>query len=454
MSSLSAKSLPGLKDFSPAVMAERNYLIDILKQSFQQYAFMPLETPAMESLKTLMGNYGGEGDKLIFKVLNSGDFLHKTTVADFTKGATQFLPHIAEKGLRYDLTLPLARYVAQNRHNLSFPFKRYQIQPVWRADRPQKGRYREFYQCDIDVVGSKSLLHEAEMLALVHQVLHQLHLKKFTLQLNHRLLIKAIAIFVEAKEEKFIARELDKLDRIGLEKVLESFHQQGLPGDKLELITSLFQLEGTLETQLDFLTKKLGHIPEAEEGIKQLKQIVVYFQKFFPHPHNITINPTLARGMDYYTGAIFEIKVPNTTIGSIVGGGRYDNLTALFGLQEVSGIGLSFGLDRMYDILKEKQLFPPFTATTRLLLVPMEAHTEVQAIQHLVTIRQQSTLIAEIYPATKKLQKALTYAHKKNISWVAILGEREIETQTLTLKNMQLGTQKNCTLERLIQQIK
>ncbi len=437
-------SLPsGFRDIDTEAFLQRKYITNILEQIFIDHNFQPLETPAMERLTTLLGKYGEEGDQLIFKVLNSRELT----------SANQEGNEIAKKGLRYDLTVPLARYIAQNKNAIVFPFKRYQIQPVWRAERAQKGRYREFYQCDIDIVGSDSLFHEASLLSLVYEALKLLGLSDFTIHLNHRALLSAIAEDINMQtNETVLYQILDKEDKIGIEGVCDLLREKGVSNTSIHRLKMLLVNNETDKNDPKALLVHLN-TPLAQKAIGDLQEITNYITMLQPDAlSSIQFTPVLARGISYYTGAIFEVKIPNTGIGSIVGGGRYDKLTNIFGLNDVSGVGLSFGLERIYDILKMRSLLPNSFHSIQILVVPMEKKHEKTAIQHVVNCRKQK-IATEFYPAGSRMKKIFSYAHQKKIPWVAVIGDKEMALSMISLKNMHTGEQKLCTFAMVVQLI-
>lgn len=448
-------SLPkGTRDFGPEEMVKRNFIFDTIKGVFQKFGYQPLETPAMENLSVLMGKYGEEGDKLLFKILNSGDFLSKTNSSDFAEGAKALLPKIAEKGLKYDLTVPFARYVAMNRQ-ITFPFKRYQIQPVWRADRPQKGRYREFYQCDADVVGTDSLLCESEIVLMISEVFAKLQISDYTIKINNRKILEGIAALTgqENRESDFCVA-IDKLDKIGKEKVLEELKEKGFDADALHKIDPIFNMQGGFEEKLAQTKAMLGNSDAGQKGVEELETVVSYLKDFGADLSHVDFDITLARGLSYYTGAIFEVKVNNVQIGSVSGGGRYDNLTGVFGLDGVSGVGFSFGVDRIYDVMQELALFPEnANVTTELMIVNFDEESQRHALPILSRLRNNG-IKSEIYPEHSKLKKQMNYADKKGIPYVLMLGSEEIKTGHYTLKNMKTGEQGSYDLKGVIQTVK
>ena len=449
-------SLPqGTRDFGPAVVRKRNYILQCIRQVFELYGFQPLETPAMENLETLMGKYGEEGDKLIFKILNNGldnkekenqvreDF-EKLLAGKNTKGIT-------ERALKYDLTIPFARYVAMNHAQLSFPFKRYQIQPVWRADRPQKGRYREFYQCDADVVGSQSLQNETELALIYHEVFTRLGLKGYELRINHRQILAALAESCGGTDQlTAITIAIDKLDKIGIEKVKEELVARGLTTDQTSIIEQYLKIAGNNETILAQLENIVGGTTTGKTGIEQLRTVL---DNLKDQPMNIQVDPTLARGLNYYTGVIFEAKGPAAVkMGSIGGGGRYDDLTGLFGVPGIPGVGISFGVDRIYDVLEELNLFPEdLQISTRVLFFNLGTAESKKAFELAQQLRANG-ISAELYHENAKFDKQFKYAEKKNIPYVIILGEKELQEQTVNIKNLKSGLQNTLPVSELLNQ--
>lgn len=436
---------PGTRDFSAEVVRKRNYLLNTIRSVFDCYGFGPLETPAMEQLDTLMGKYGEEGDKLIFKILNNGldnpDKEKQTRVALEQVLQGRNSKDLTERALRYDLTIPFARYVATWHQQLALPFKRYQMQPVWRADRPQKGRYREFYQCDVDVVGSRSLLNELELGCICHTIFSQLQLPDYSLRINHRQLLVALAAQCGIEDQlTIITTAIDKLDKIGLEKVKEELAQKNVSGASIEQITRYLQIEGPLATQLDQLRSLLGKQPQAITALEEVEKLIESLQE---QQVRAVLDPTLARGLNYYTGTIFEIKAPpRVTMGSIGGGGRYDDLTGLFGVPGLPGVGLSFGVDRIYDVLEELQLFPPdSTQGTKVLFFNLGTAEMKAAFTQLQGLRAKG-MAAELFPEPVKFDKQFKYAEKKNIPYIAIIGKEEIENQKVNVKNIRSGEQR------------
>ncbi len=433
----------GTRDFGPEQMRKRLFIFDTIRQTFQRFGFQPLETPSMENLSTLMGKYGDEGDQLLFKILNSGDFAGSLTEADLQAGSKKLTPKISEKGLRYDLTVPFARYVVMNRNNLPMPFKRYQMQPVWRADRPQRGRYREFYQCDADVVGTDSLLCEAEIILMIHEVMRNLGMQHFTLKINNRKILAGIAEAIGMPgQEGPLSVAIDKLDKIGKDKVLDELRERGFSEEAITKLEPLFGFDNasTADT-LAMLASWLDASTTAQQGVAELRETLQLATMAGLENAQIDIDPTLARGLSYYTGAIFEVKANGVSIGSISGGGRYDNLTGAFGMPGLSGVGISFGVDRIYDVMDELNLFPAGTGQgTQVLIVPFDADARGVALP-LVTQLRAVAIPAEVYPDLAKVKKMLDYANAKQIPYVVLIGSEEVQTGQLTVKNMVTGEQ-------------
>jgi histidyl-tRNA synthetase len=432
-------------------MARRNYILDAIKATFQLYGYQQIETPAMENLSTLTGKYGDEGDQLLFKILNSGDFLKELSAEDLSKGSAANLNKLSEKGLRYDLTVPFARYVAMNRNELSFPFKRYQIQPVWRADRPQKGRYREFYQCDADVVGTDSLLCEAEIIGMIRQVFTKLGLTQYSIKINNRKILTGIAEAIGADgKEGPLCVAIDKLDKIGWEKVQEELQQRGFENDSLARLAPLVNLKEGVSARMEVLNGFLKNSPTGLQGLQELEEVFGLLERMGTNLEHLDFDPMLARGLSYYTGAIFEVKVHGVSIGSVSGGGRYDNLTGVFGLPGVPGVGFSFGVDRLYDVLEELNLFPTDRLEgTQLLLAHFDQAGFDYALKCLPILRDAG-IRTELYPEVCKLKKQLEYASKKDLPYVGICGDEEIASQTLAVKALATGTQETLTLKEVI----
>ncbi len=448
-------SIPkGTRDFSPEEMAKRNYIFNTIRDVFHLFGFRQIETPAMENLSTLMGKYGEEGDKLLFKVLNSGDFLADLSDADLTaRNTTHFAARLCEKGLRYDLTVPFARFVVMHRGELSFPFKRYQIQPVWRADRPQKGRYREFYQCDADVVGSDSLLNEVELLRLIDEVFARFGIR-VAVKLNNRKILSGIAEMIGAPEKIVdITVAIDKLDKIGLDKVNVELREKGLAEDAIARLQPIILLEGDNRSKLATLRTELAASEIGRKGIEELEYILGKLDRS-PLRAALEIDLTLARGLNYYTGAIVEVKALDVAIGSITGGGRYDNLTGVFGLPDVSGVGISFGADRIYDVLNQLDLYPSDSLQTTQLLFVNFGEREVEACMEYAARLRAEGIRTEIYPEAAKMKKQMGYADDKKIPFVALVGEDEIASGKITVKNMTTGEQQQLLPDETISLLK
>ncbi len=448
-------SIPkGTRDYSPEIMVKRNYIFDTIKSVFKLYGYMPLETPAMENLSTLMGKYGEEGDKLLFKILNSGDFLSHISDSELSeKNSLKLTNNISEKGLRYDLTVPFARFVVQHQSEITFPFKRYQIQPVWRADRPQKGRYREFYQCDVDVVGSDSLLNEVELIQIVDEVYRRLKLR-VRLLINNRKVLAGIAETIGYPDKLTdITVAIDKMDKIGLENVNAELREKGLTEEAISKLQPILNLGGSNEEKLQQLRTVLQESPTGLKGIEELTRVFSYLNQMSLQTE-IKLDLTLARGLSYYTGAIFEVKALNAEMGSITGGGRYDDLTGIFGLKNVSGVGISFGADRIFDVMTQLNLFPEdANTTTRILFVNFGEKEEQFCLPLLHQLRNEG-INAEIYPEAAKMKKQMTYADRKKIPFVALVGENEIKEGIVSLKNMTTGEQTNIKTTELATHLK
>lgn len=443
-------SIPkGTRDFTPREMANRNYIFSTIKDVFRLYGFQQIETPAMENLSTLMGKYGEEGDKLLFKILNSGDFIGGVTEAELNeRNSVKITNKISEKGLRYDLTVPFARFVVQNRDKISFPFKRYQIQPVWRADRPQKGRYREFYQCDVDVVGSDSLLNELELIQIVDEVYRRLNIR-VVIKLNNRKILSGIAeIIGESEKITDITVAIDKLDKIGIDKVNEEIASKGIPEEAIARLQPILKLSGTNSEKLAQLKAVLSDSEIGMKGIEETETILSLCETM-KVATTVELDLTLARGLNYYTGAIFEVKALDVQIGSITGGGRYDNLTGVFGLEGVSGVGISFGADRIYDVLNQLNLYPETSLEqTRILFVTFGWNELKYSLNWAAHLRSAGVNV-EVYPEPAKMKKQMSYADGKQIPFVAIVGENEMNENKVMLKDMKSGEQKQLSLEEI-----
>jgi histidyl-tRNA synthetase len=448
-------SIPkGTRDFSPEIMVKRNYIFDTIKSVFRLYGYMPLETPSMENLSTLMGKYGEEGDKLLFKVLNSGDYLSKVRDENLQeKNSIKLTNKISEKGLRYDLTVPFARYVVQHQNEITFPFKRYQIQPVWRADRPQRGRYREFYQCDVDVVGSNSLLNELELIQIVDEVYRRLNLN-VVVKLNNRKILAGIAeVMGQADKIIDITVAMDKLDKIGLENVNKELVEKGIDQESIDKLQPIINLAGSNSDKLSTIETILKDSETGLKGVEELRTVFNYIESL-DIKTEIELDLTLARGLNYYTGAIFEVKALDAAMGSITGGGRYDDLTGIFGLKDVSGVGISFGADRIFDVMEQLEVFPnEATVSTKIMFVNFGEKEEAFCLPMLNKLRQEG-ISSEIYPDAAKMKKQMNYANNKNISYVVMVGESEIEENLYSLKDMTTGEQIKLTAEELINKLK
>ncbi len=445
-------SIPkGTRDFSPAETACRNYIFDTIRTVFELYGFQSIETPAMENLSTLMGKYGEEGDKLLFKILNSGDFAAKANDTDLlAKNSTKLTNQISEKGLRYDLTVPFARFVVQHRNDISFPFKRYQIQPVWRADRPQKGRYREFYQCDVDIVGSNSLLNEFELVQIINDVFEQLKIET-VIKINNRKILAGIAESIgEADRIIDITVAIDKLDKIGLEKVNQELIDKGISDDAVNKLQPILKLTGSTQQKLNDIDAVIGQTEIGAKGIAEVRQLFKYIDSVELNTE-VELDLTLARGLNYYTGAIFEVKAKDVEIGSICGGGRYDDLTGIFGMPDVSGVGISFGADRIYDVLSQLELFPSEVLSTTKIMFSNFGEIEEAYSLPIINRLRKAGVSAEIYPESAKMKKQMTWANRKQIEYVAIVGEDEMAANKVALKNMISGEQSLLSIDELIE---
>lgn len=450
-------SLPkGTRDFGPAAMAKRQFIFNNIRAVFQQYGFQPLETPAMENLSTLTGKYGEEGDQLLFKILNSGDFLKDAPDDKLAARNSKSLTFdISEKGLRYDLTVPFARFVVMNRNEITFPFKRYQIQPVWRADRPQKGRYREFYQCDADVVGTNSLTCEAEIILMIKDVFRRLKISDFSIKINHRGVLAGIAEVIGAQGNEiplFVA--IDKLDKIGEENVKAELRTKGFSDESLTTLFHILNVQGSITNKLAFLATKFETSVPGRKGLMDLKEVFNLLDGYGSDTNNIDFDVTLARGLSYYTGCIFEVKIHHVAIGSVSGGGRYDNLTAAFGDKEnLSGVGFSFGVDRLYDSMEELNLFPADAQRSSKVLV---CHLDDESFTYGLAIVQalrKAGVAAEIYPDKSKVKKQLDYANKKMIPFTIVIGSEEMQTGMLAFKNMASGEQRKLQTHEIVTEL-
>ena len=447
-------SIPkGTRDFTPLEMARRMHIFDTIRTIFKIHGFLPIETPAMENLSSLMGKYGEEGDKLLFKILNSGDFKGKLTDRELTDTpAGRLGAMISEKGLRYDLTVPFARFVVQHRNEIIFPFKRYQIQPVWRADRPQRGRYREFYQCDVDVIGSNSLLNEFELIQIIDDVFDALNLKVEIKLNNRKVLAGIVEVIGEPERMTDITVAIDKLEKIGMEKVKAELEQKGLKPEAIEKLEPVLKMMGTTEEKLDFLEKFLKGSETGLNGLAEVRKLFVYMEADLPGAA-VEFDLTLARGLNYYTGSIFEVKSAEMEIGSICGGGRYDDLTGIFGLEGVSGVGISFGADRIYDVLLQLERFPERSELDTTLLFVNFGEQEVQHIIPILGRLRESGITSEIYPDQVKMKKQMNYANSRKIPYVALVGEQEVKDGVVTLKEMESGNQEQLTPAQLVEKL-
>ena len=438
-------SIPkGTRDFTPSEIAKRNYIFDTIKKHFQTYGFQPIETPSFENSETLLGKYGEEGDRLIFKILNSGDFISKVDDVTYSsKNSTTIAPKITDKALRYDLTVPFARYVVMHQNELDFPFKRYQIQPVWRADRPQKGRFREFFQCDADVVGSNSLLQEVELIQLYDAVFSDLKLDGVTIKMNNRKILAGIAEVIGAQDLLIdFTVALDKLDKIGEEGVKKEMLAKGISQSAIEKAAPLFESQGSNVDQLQRLEDLLENSEEGKKGLEELRFIMETIAVVGLQSATLAIDITLARGLNYYTGAIFEVSAPKEVdMGSIGGGGRYDDLTGIFGLKDVSGVGISFGLDRIYLVLEELHLFPQSVDRTLDVLCLNFGSKEALASLKLVTVLRKKGVLADLYPSDTKIQKQFKYANNRKVPYVILLGAEELNSNSFVVKHMESGEQ-------------
>lgn len=448
-------SIPkGTRDFSPVEMSKRNYIFDTIKRVFTLHGFHQIETPAMENLSTLMGKYGDEGDKLLFKILNSGDFLSNVNDEQLAeRNSTKLMRSIAEKGLRYDLTVPFARFVVQHQNEIKFPFKRFQIQPVWRADRPQRGRYREFYQCDADVIGTDSLLNEVDLLQIIDEVFCRFGIN-IAIKLNNRKVLSGIAETIgEPDKIVDITVAIDKIDKIGIDNVNAELLDKGISQKAVEQLQPVLTLSGSNEDKLNSLATLLANSEVGMKGIEELRFVMNKTNEIGVKA-TIDLDPSLARGLNYYTGTIIEVKALDVEIGSITGGGRYDNLTGVFGLDNVSGVGISFGADRIYDVLNQLDLYPDATrTTTKVLFVNFGEAEATASLKHIKKLRA-SGISAEIFPESSKMKKQMGYANDNGIPFVAIIGETELANGTIMLKDMNLGTQQPLTIDEVIEKLK
>lgn len=451
-------SIPkGTRDFSPTEIANRNYIFNTIKAAFETFGFQPIETPSFENSSTLMGKYGEEGDRLIFKILNSGDYLNKADKKLLSeKDSTKLTSQISEKALRYDLTVPFARYVVQHQNDITFPFKRYQIQPVWRADRPQKGRFREFYQCDADVVGSKSLWQEVEFIQLYDTVFSKLGLVGTTIKINNRKILSGIAEVIGAKDKLIdFTVALDKLDKIGKDGVVKEMLSKGITENAIEKVSPLFDFSGSNQDKISSLEGMLQASEVGKKGVEELRFVCNTIETLALQSATLEVDVTLARGLNYYTGAIFEVAAPKEVkMGSIGGGGRYDDLTGIFGMPDVSGVGISFGLDRIYLVLEELGLFKTVDLPKPKVLFVNFGESEALYAMKAITELRKNNIKSELYPEDAKMKKQMNYANKREIEFVVIVGSQEIEKNEFTLKNMNSGGQTTCSLSELITKMK
>lgn len=448
-------SIPkGTRDFSPVEMARRNYIFNTIREVFYLFGFKQIETPSMENLSTLMGKYGEEGDKLLFKILNSGDYLRGVDrVLLDGEASGKLTSQLSEKGLRYDLTVPFARYVVQHRADLQFPFKRFQIQPVWRADRPQKGRYREFYQCDADIIGSDSLVNEVELLQLIDEVFSRLKIN-IAIKLNNRKVLAGIAELIGAPEKIVdITVAIDKIDKIGIENVNAELRERGLGEESITALKPILAIDGTLEERLAKLDEVLATSETGKKGVEELRYVVNETMALGLKAE-LDLDVSLARGLNYYTGTIIEVKAKDVQIGSITGGGRYDNLTGIFGLPDVSGVGISFGADRIYDVLNALDLYPEDASAATTVIFTNFGEREAMASMKAIKELRAAGITAEIYPDCSKMKKQMAYANALSIPYVAIIGETELAERKVTLKNMATGEQASLDMESLIAALK
>ena len=448
-------SIPkGTRDFSPIEMSKRNYIFDTIRRAFHLFGFQQIETPAMENLSTLMGKYGDEGDKLLFKIQNSGDYFNNITNEELlSRNAQKLSSKFCEKGLRYDLTVPFARYVVMHRNDIVLPFKRYQIQPVWRADRPQKGRYREFYQCDADIVGSDSLINEIELIQLIDYVFTQLKIK-VAIKINNRKILAGIAEIIGEPEKIIdITIAIDKLDKIGIDGVISELKDKGLTDDSIKKLLPILQSQGNNKEKLSTIAEVLKDNATGRKGVEEVKFILDTISSLTINS-TVELDLTLARGLNYYTGAIFEVKALDVIIGSISGGGRYDNLTGVFGMDGTSGVGISFGADRIYDVMNQLNLYPEDSIINTQVIFVNFGIKEAEHSLKIITNLRNNGISAEIYPETGKMKKQLGYANSHNIPYVAIIGESEMENGFITIKDMNSGEQKQVTQDELIEILK
>ncbi|MFP4557473.1 MAG: histidine--tRNA ligase [Bacteroidales bacterium] len=441
----------GTRDFSPIEMARRNYIFDNIRNVFKRYGYQPIETPAMENLSTLLGKYGEEGDKLIFKILNSGNFFKKVNPSELTiDNINPLSVKICEKGLRYDLTVPFARYVVQYQNDIAFPFKRFQIQPVWRADRPQKGRYREFYQCDVDVIGSNSLLNEVELVLIINEVFSKLGVNS-TVKINNRKILSGMVEVVGESDKLIdITVAIDKIDKIGIDAVNKELADKGVAQKAIEQLQPIIELKGTTQDKLKILAKYLKASEVGMKGVAEMQEIFTTLDGLDGLNVDVELDLSLARGLNYYTGAIFEVKAKDMEMGSICGGGRYDDLTGIFGLKNVSGVGISFGADRIYDVMLQLNLFPVSLLVSSQVMFANFGAKEAAYCLPLAQKLRENNISSEIYPDSAKMKKQFDYANKKNIKYVVIVGESEMNSGEVSVKDMSTGNQETMPFDRLV----
>jgi histidyl-tRNA synthetase len=447
----------GTRDFGPETMAKRQFIFTAIRNVFQKYGFQPLETPAMENLSTLTGKYGEEGDQLLFKILNSGDYLKDVSAERLaTKNSKQITSDISEKGLRYDLTVPFARFVVMNRGEIGFPFKRYQIQPVWRADRPQKGRYREFYQCDADVVGTNSLVCEVEIILMIKEVFKNLGITDYSIKINHRGVLNGIAEYIGATGNEtpmFVA--IDKLDKIGEEKVKEELRSKNFSDKSLSALFEVLNVKGSNKNKLAFLFTKFEKTDSGQKALQDLEEVLELLECYGDNGDNVEFDVALARGLSYYTGCIFEVKINNVSIGSVSGGGRYDKLTQAFGDKEnLPGVGFSFGVDRIYDAMEELKLFPADAVQSSKVLICYFDEASMRYGFRVLSKLRNAGISSEIYPDQSKIKKQLDYGNKKMIPYTIVIGSEEVNSGLLAFKNMTTGDQEKLALEQIIQKLR
>lgn len=444
----------GTRDFSPIEMAKRNYIFDTIRSQFKLFGYKQIETPAMENLSTLMGKYGEEGDKLLFKILDSGDFLKKVDDRQLLeRNCMRLTPKIAEKGLRYDLTVPFARFVVQHRNEINMPFKRFQIQPVWRADRPQKGRYREFYQCDADVVGSDSLFNEAELVSLIDAVFSKLKVN-VAIKLNNRKILSGIAQILNCEDKIVdITVAIDKIDKIGIENVNAELLEKGIPAEAVEALKPLLELSGDNHSKLSTMREFLASSETGLKGVEEMEEVLKLSESLHPEAE-IEVDFSLARGLNYYTGTIIEVKAKDVEIGSITGGGRYDNLTGVFGMPGLSGVGISFGADRIYDVLNALDLYPDeITGTVKILFVNFGEKEAIKSLEYVNTLRRNG-ISALLYPDAAKMKKQMAMANDDKVPFVGIVGESELAAGKIMLKDMESGEQSLLSIDEIIEKLK